>query len=77
MKKGSYLKMVVNNTVKAHLYLIHPGDELLMAYDFYPYKPPIPILISPESAILMLHLRIIAKKTDWKVKNDFAGKKEI
>ena len=73
MKKGSFLTMVVNNTVNAKLYLMHPGDENLMIYDDFPYKPPMPIWIKPEIGLLMLKLKIIAKKKNWKIKQDYTG----
>ena len=75
MKRESYLWMVVNNTVRAQLYLLHPGDETLMIHDDYPYKPPTPVLISPESGYLNLKLKMFAKKKDWKIRHDFVGKK--
>ena len=73
MRRSAAVGFIVNNTVKAKLFLLHPGDENLMVYEEYPYEAPQPININPESASLWIKLKIIAKTKDWKMDNQFAS----
>ena len=57
--------MSVNNTVTTKLFVIYPGDESLMIYNDYPYDPPKPIMINPESGIQWLKLKMVAKTPHW------------
>ena len=57
---------MVSNTQRAKLYVMYPGDEILMIYGDYPYEAPQPILINPETGLLWLKLKIVASKKNWK-----------
>ena len=69
-----YVEMSVNNTEKAKLYLFHPGDEILMVYDEYPYDKPEPIPINPENGYLWIKLKMTALTKSWRVENRYASK---
>ena len=59
--------MTVNNTARAKLFALYPGDEILMVFDEYPYNAPKPIMINPETGSLWVKLKIMAKKKEWNV----------
>ena len=66
MKKGYNLLMDVNNTVRAKLYVMYPGDESLMIYEEYPYEGPKPIMINPETGVLWMKLKMVANRPNWR-----------
>ena len=66
--------MWLNNTKRTKLFVLHPGDEVFMVFDEYPYDTPTPIVVDPDNAYLWLKLRMIAKRKQWSVESRYAGK---
>ena len=66
MRAGEVVMLAVNNTVKAKLYIIYPGEEIIMVYEGYPSGKPQPIMVNPETAFLGVKLRMVSKKPDWR-----------
>ena len=67
--------MKVNNTVRAKLYIVYPGEEDLLVYDSNPSDTPKSVTINPVTSFLWVKMTMIAKKTEWKAMNqNYASK---
>ena len=64
----------MNNTETAKLYLLHPGDEVLMVYDEFPYEKPESIPIRRGNVYLWIKLKMTATKKAWKVNGKYTSK---